>query len=163
MATEVVGTPARRSRAARYFLLHFGAGAALGAVVAGGLLLTDAVGLSRIISATGDDGAVAIFVLGGMMTIAPLVLATAIGLLYVADTGPTPGRGAAGDDSRAPDPAGRKEAALSHWGLCGSGSVVVSDTGRLRNRSGKGPLTCPSKSRRSSFIRRGGWPTGCFR
>src|SRR5260221_11333823 len=81
MATGSSGPAPQRCRVARFFFPHLVAGAAIGALIAGGLLLADTLQLRRLV--VGDGDAVAIFILGGIMTIAPLALATAIGLLGV--------------------------------------------------------------------------------
>jgi hypothetical protein len=79
----------RQSLVARYLLLHACAGVGVGVLVASGLLLTHALHLRQLISASADAAAAAIFILGGITTIAPLVFATAVGLLAGADLDPT--------------------------------------------------------------------------
>jgi len=81
--------PRRPLSIPHHLLLQACAGVALGLLAAAGLLLTDAFGLARLL-APADPFATAIFFLGGITTLAPLVVATAIALL--AETDPTPRR-----------------------------------------------------------------------
>ena len=50
-------------------------------LIAGGLILSNAFNLSRLIRSSADICSLAIFILSAITTIAPLVIATAIGLL----------------------------------------------------------------------------------
>jgi hypothetical protein len=88
MAISRTDAAPRRSAVLGYLLLQACAGLVLGALAAGALLLADAFGLRRLLAA--DIVAVAVFILGGITAIAPLVFATAIGLL--AEPGETSGR-----------------------------------------------------------------------
>ena len=75
MATLASRPSQRRSPIAAYLALHAFVGMLLGGMVGGGLLLTD------ILPGSSDPVVAVIVVLGGMTTMAPLVFATAVGLL----------------------------------------------------------------------------------
>jgi hypothetical protein len=78
----------RRLSLAHVLLLQAYAGVSLGALAGCALLLADAFGLRQLAIASADIEAAATVILGGIVTLAPLVVATAIGLL--ADTGSSP-------------------------------------------------------------------------
>jgi len=69
----------------RTLLLQAAIGVALGLAAGAALLLADAFGLRHLVDRSADPGAAAIVLAGGVTTLAPLVLATAIGLLAESD------------------------------------------------------------------------------
>ena len=69
----------------RTLLLQAAIGVALGLSAGAALLIADAFGLRHLVDRSADPGAAAIVLAGGVTTLAPLVLATAIGLLAESD------------------------------------------------------------------------------
>jgi hypothetical protein len=89
----------RRTRAAlrrpsipRTLLLQATIGVVLGLSAGAALLLDDAFGLRHLVDRSADLGAAGIFLASSITTMAPLVLATAIGLLADADAQPAQDR-----------------------------------------------------------------------
>jgi hypothetical protein len=78
MAFAIPREAPRRSPVPRYLLLHACAGALLGTLAGGTLLLALASGP---LAASIGTGTAALCLLGGIITLTPLYLATAIGLL----------------------------------------------------------------------------------
>jgi hypothetical protein len=80
MAISLVRS-AKRHWISQYLLLHASAGVGVGFLIGSGLLLTNALGLGQLILSSADPGLVAILILGAITTMAPLVFATAVGML----------------------------------------------------------------------------------
>jgi hypothetical protein len=80
----------RRLSLPHALLLQAYAGVGLGALAGCALLLADAFGLRHLAIASADIEAAAAVILGGIMTLVPLVVATAIGLLAETDSSPPP-------------------------------------------------------------------------
>jgi hypothetical protein len=85
MAISLVRSANRLHWISQYLFLHACAGAGVGFLIGSGLLLTNALGLGQLILSSADPGLIAILSLGGITTMAPLVFATAVGLLAGAD------------------------------------------------------------------------------
>jgi Na+(H+)/acetate symporter ActP len=82
MAISALQPRKPRSPVAVYLALHALAGVLLGGLLGGGLLLTDLLPIHHLVAGSSESILVAfIVVLGGMTTIAPIVFATAVGLL----------------------------------------------------------------------------------
>jgi hypothetical protein len=81
MAIRRMQAASRGPSIPRYLLLQACAGAAIGVLAACALLLSDPFGLRELLAASADLHATASFILSGVTTLAPLVFATAVGLL----------------------------------------------------------------------------------